>query len=188
MVEGTSDAALIAKSLDEPDWFSVIFDRYHAAIRRFVASRLGGAAADDVAAATFLAAFDQRGRYDQTRPEARAWLYGIATNLIARHRRTEIRGYRAAARARGRQDAENHDQRVAERVSAEALSPELARGLAGLSRGDRDALLLVVVAQLSYEETAFALGIPIGTVGSRVNRARRRLRSALNTREDLDHG
>ncbi|MBO2447345.1 RNA polymerase sigma factor [Actinomadura barringtoniae] len=186
-MEATSDAALIAKSLDEPDWFSVIFDRYHAAIHRFVASRLGDAA-DDVAAATFLAAFDQRGRYDQTRPEARAWLYGIATNLIARHRRAEVRGYRAAARARGRQDAENHDQRVAERVSAEALSPELARGLARLSRGDRDALLLVVVAQLSYEETAFALGIPIGTVGSRVNRARRQLRSALNTREDLDHG
>lgn len=177
------DASVIAHSRHEPEWFSMIFDRYFTAIHRYAAARLGAAAADDVAAETFLAAFDQRDRYDLTRPEARAWLYGIATNLIGRHRRGELRLYRALGRLAARDEAESHadavTDRVADRVTAEQLSPRLARGLASLPRGDRDALMLVACAGLSYAETAFALGIPIGTVGSRVNRARARLRKAL---------
>ncbi|HEX2313682.1 MAG TPA: RNA polymerase sigma factor, partial [Thermomonospora sp.] len=168
---GTSDATIIERSRDEPEWFSVIFDRYHPPIHRYAASRLGPGPADDVAAETFLAAFDQRHRYDTGRPDARAWLFGIATHLIGRHRRAEIRLYRALERAGSREEAaEPADRladRVAERVTAERLTPRLARGLARLSKGDRDALLLVACAQLSYEETALALGIPIGTVGSR---------------------
>lgn len=61
-----------------------------------------GHAADDIVAETFLLAFRQRGSYDQTRADARPWLYGIATNLIGRHRRAEIRLYRALARTGGR--------------------------------------------------------------------------------------
>lgn len=48
--------------------------------------RLGRDAAEDVVAETFLVAFDRRHRYDPARPDARPWLYGIATNLIRRHR------------------------------------------------------------------------------------------------------
>ncbi|TXK40285.1 RNA polymerase sigma factor [Nonomuraea sp. C10] len=173
------DASVIANSRHEPEWFSVIFDRYFTAIHRYAAARLGSGAADDVAAETFLAAFDQRDRYDLTRPEARAWLYGIATNLIGRHRRGELRLYRALSRSAARDDVEGHADRVTDRVTAEQLSPRLARGLQGLARGDRDALMLVACAGLSYAETASALDIPIGTVSSRVNRARAKLREAL---------
>ncbi|MEV0383156.1 RNA polymerase sigma factor [Nonomuraea sp. NPDC050643] len=177
------DASVIANSRDQPEWFSVIFDRYFTAIHRYAAARLGPGAADDVAAETFLAAFDQRDRYDLTRPEARAWLYGIATNLIGRHRRGELRLYRALSRSAARDDVEGrvegHADRVTDRVTAEQLSPRLARGLESLSRGDRDALMLVACADLSYAEVAFALNIPIGTVGSRVNRARAKLRRTL---------
>ncbi|MFI7705852.1 RNA polymerase sigma factor [Nonomuraea sp. NPDC049480] len=190
MTEGTTDASIIARSRHDPESFSVIFDRYYSAIHRYVAARLGAVAADDVAAETFLAAFDQRDRYDLTWPEARAWLYGIATNLIGRHRRGEIRLYRALSRSAAREDEASHADRVADRVSAERLSPELARGLAALAKGDRDALLLVACAQLSYAEVARALDIPIGTVGSRVNRARRKLRKTLDVaaEEALNHG
>jgi RNA polymerase sigma factor (sigma-70 family) len=190
MTERATDASIIARSCHEPETFSVIFDRYYGAIHRYAAARLGPAAADDVAAETFLAAFDQRDRYDQAWPEARAWLYGIATNLIGRHRRGEIRLYRAMARSGEREEEPGHADRVAERVSAERLSPELARGLAALATGDRDALLLAVCAQLSYAEVAHALGIPAGTVGSRVNRARRKLRTALGptAEEATNHG
>ncbi|MGI5493576.1 RNA polymerase sigma factor [Microtetraspora malaysiensis] len=168
----------------------MIFDRYYAAIHRYVAARLGTAVADDVAAETFLAAFDQRDRYDLARPEARAWLYGIATNLIGRHRRGEIRLYRAISRSAPREELADHADRVAGRVAAERLSPELARGLAALAKGDRDALLLVACAQLSYAEVAHALDIPAGTVGSRVNRARRKLRTTLGptAEEIMSHG
>ncbi|WP_327102128.1 RNA polymerase sigma factor [Nonomuraea glycinis] len=175
----TDDASVIANSRHDPEWFSVIFDRYFTAIHRYAAARLGPAAADDVAADTFLAGFDQRGRYDLTRPEAKAWLYGIATNLISRHRRDELRLYRALSRSATRDDVESHADRVTDRVTAEQLSPRLARALKRLSQGDRDALMLVACADLSYAETAFALGIPIGTVSSRLNRARAKLRKSL---------
>jgi RNA polymerase sigma factor (sigma-70 family) len=190
MAEETTDASIIARSIREPDYFSVIFDRYYAAIHRYVAARLGTATADDVAAETFLAAFDQRDRYDLARPEARAWLYGIATNLIGRHRRDEIRLYRALSRSATPQEVDDHADQVAGRVAAERLSPELARRLGALAKGDRDALLLVVCAQLSYAEVARALNIPAGTVGSRVNRARRKLRTTLGLKaeEIMNHG
>ncbi|MFC7587210.1 RNA polymerase sigma factor [Nonomuraea antimicrobica] len=128
------DASVIANSCRDPEWFSVIFDRYFTAIHRYAAARLGPAAADDVAAETFLAGFDQRGRYDLTRPEAKAWLYGIATNLIGRHRRNELRLYRALSRSAARDDVESHADRVTDRVTAEQLSPRLALGLKACPR------------------------------------------------------
>lgn len=123
----TDDASVIANSRHDSEWFSVIFDRYFAAIHRYAAARLGPTAADDVAAETFLAGFDQRDRYDLTRPEAKAWLYGITTNLISRHRRDELRLYRALSRSAARDDIESHADRVTDRVTAEQLSPRLAR-------------------------------------------------------------
>ena len=75
---------------------------------------------------------------------------------------------------------EGHAGQVTDRVTAEQLSPRLARGLESLSRGDRDALMLLACADLSYAEVAFALGIPIGTVSSRVHRARTKLRKTLD--------
>ncbi|MGI5163226.1 RNA polymerase sigma factor [Spirillospora sp. CA-253888] len=190
MAEEATDASIIQRARHEPELFSVIFDRYFAAIHRYAAARVGPSAADDVAAETFLIAFDQRDRYDPAWPGARAWLYGIATNLIGRHRRGEIRLYRALSRSAVREETGDHDDRVAEQVSAERVSPELARGLARLSKGDRDALMLVVCAQFSYAEVAHALDIPVGTVGSRISRARRKLRKTLGpeAREAMNHG
>jgi RNA polymerase sigma factor (sigma-70 family) len=59
------------------------------------------------------------------------------------------------------------------------VGPALAAALAALEAGDRDVLLLVALADLGNREVAQALGIPYGTVGSRLNRARKRLREAL---------
>ncbi|GAA3931256.1 RNA polymerase sigma factor [Actinomadura viridis] len=171
-----SDAAVIVASRDDPERFSEIFDRYFVEIHRYVASRLGAASADDAAAETFLTAFTLRHKYDAGRPQARAWLYGIATNLVRRHRRTETRAYRTIGRATAETD---HADRVAEMVSAQRMQPRLARVLAGLGAGDRDVLLLIAYGDLSYEEVAQILGIRTGTVGSRLNRARRTLRKAL---------
>ncbi|MBE1534675.1 RNA polymerase sigma factor [Actinomadura algeriensis] len=187
---GTTDASIIVRSRDEPEQFAQIFDRYYSAIHRYAAARLGPSVADDVAAETFLAAFDRRDRYDTDWPEARAWLYGIATNLISRHRRSEVRYYRALARTPAPDGPADHADRVADRVSAQTLGPDLARGLAALSKGDRDALLLVACAQLSYAQAASALGVKVGTVGSRVNRARRKLRNVLAPmgEEATNHG
>ncbi|WP_243716231.1 RNA polymerase sigma factor [Actinomadura darangshiensis] len=180
-----SDASVIAESREDPERFSTIFDRYFAEIHRYVASRLGDGPADDVAAETFLTAFTLRHRYDAGRPQARAWLYGIATNLVRRHRRTEQRAYRMLRRASAETDecgaGAGHADRVADMVSAQRMQPRLAAALAELPARDRDVLLLVAYGELGYEEVAQALGIRAGTVGSRLNRARRRLRHSLST-------
>jgi RNA polymerase sigma-70 factor (ECF subfamily) len=174
-----TDAAIIERSWHEPERFAEVFDSYYAEIHGFATRRLGRSLADDVAAETFLIAFHRRGRFDVTRPDARPWLYGIASNLISRHRRTEVRQYRAMARAGLAQVADGHAERVAGRIDAEALRGRLAAALAEVADRDRDVLLLVAWAQLSCEEAARALGIPAGTARSRLHRARRKTRAAL---------
>lgn len=183
---GRDDSTAISRSRHEPERFGVIFDRHFAEIHRYVARRLGPDAADDVAAETFLTAFRQRDRYDPARGDARAWLYGIATNLTGRHRRDELRRYRALGRIGPGRAADSHEDRVAARVSAEGVQGRLAGALAGLSPGDRDVLLLVALAGLSYHEVAAALGIAYGTVCSRLNRARRQVRQALGGTDPID--
>jgi RNA polymerase sigma-70 factor (ECF subfamily) len=178
------DAAALLASRADPDVFAVLFDRYFAEMRHYAASRLGGELGDDVAAETFLVAFRTRGRFRTDDVSGggnvRAWLYRIATNLIHRQRRDEQRRYRALARAGAVADrgVAGDDAAVA-RVAAGVLQPALARALAALPARDRDVLLLTAVAQLDYAEVSAVLGVPPGTVGSRLTRARRAIREAF---------
>ncbi|GAA4955432.1 RNA polymerase sigma-70 factor (ECF subfamily) [Nonomuraea thailandensis] len=166
-------------TLDDADAFSAVFDAYFGEIHAYVAQRLGPDHAEDIVAETFLTAFRKRDRYDPSRAGVRAWLYGIATNLIGKHRRLEARTLRALGRCGPETDAPGHEESVAVRVSAQSLRPELAAALAELDRRDRDVLLLVALAGLGHDEIATALGIPYGTVGSRLSRARKKLRGRL---------
>jgi RNA polymerase sigma-70 factor (ECF subfamily) len=173
------DATVIQLSRQEPEQFTELFRRHAPHIQRYVLRRLGPDGADDIVAETFLLAFRQRDCYDPAREDARPWLYGIATNLIGRHRRAEIRLYRALARTGADPVTEPFTDRVDDRVSASIASRRLATALARLSAELRDTLLLVAWADLSYTEVAAALGVPPGTVKSRLNRARSKLRRAL---------
>lgn len=173
------DADVIRRSRHDPEHFAVLFSKYAPEIQRYVTRRIGAAEAEDVVAETFLAAFGQRESYDLARPDARPWLYGIATNLTGRHRRTEIRMYRALARTGRDPVTEPFTDRVDAAASAAQAGTRLAAALAKLPAAYRDALLLVVWGDLSYEQAAAALGVPVGTVRSRVHRARSRLRRAL---------
>lgn len=183
-----TDAVVIERSWHEPESFAELYDRHAAPIHRYVSRRLGDAMADDLVADTFLTAFRARRRYDLRRPDARPWLYGIAANMIGKHRRAEVRRLRALARTAEATPADpgagwaavpaGADE-IASRVDAVAARRDLLGALAGLSVPDRDVLLLIAWASLTYEETAAALGIPLGTVRSRLNRARRKVREAL---------
>ncbi|WUH99073.1 RNA polymerase sigma factor [Spirillospora sp. NBC_00431] len=174
-----TDASVIAASGDDPERFAVLFRRHAPSIMRYVARRLGRDAAEDIVAETFLVAFRQRSRYDQGRPDARPWLYGIATNLIGRHRRAEVRALRALARGGVDPVTAPFTDAVEDRVNADARSRLLADAIAGLPSAQREVLLLVTWAEFSYDQAAEALGVPAGTVRSRMNRARRKLRGAL---------
>ncbi|MFI9838302.1 RNA polymerase sigma factor [Nonomuraea sp. NPDC051941] len=173
------DAACIERSRRDPEVFAEVFRRHAADITRYVTRRLGEDAADDVVAETFLAAFRQRDGYDLSRPSARPWLYGIATNLMRRHVRTEVRQLRVVERTGADPVTASFADRSDERLSAEASGRRLAGALAALPKGHRDALLLVAWGGLSYAEAAEALGVRLGTVQSRINRARGRLRAEL---------
>jgi RNA polymerase sigma-70 factor, ECF subfamily len=173
------DAAIFEQSLHRPERFAAIFDRHAAHIHRYLAHLLGRQAADDLVAETFLVAFGNRAGYDLNRSNARPWLYGIATNLARRQQREDGREYRLRAAIAPEPDLEGHADRVAAQVTAAAMHRRLAAALAELSAGDQDVLLLIAWEGLTYDEVAEALDIPVGTVRSRLHRARRQVRAAL---------
>jgi RNA polymerase sigma-70 factor (ECF subfamily) len=176
-----SDTELMVRSIDEPEFFATVFDRHAPAVHRYLGRRVGELS-DDLLSETFLIAFRRRAAYRPERVEVRPWLIGIATNLVHGHVRAERRRYRALARAAAEPVPSGVDPAdSAGRLDAQALRGPLAGALAGLKAPDRDALLLLAWGQLSYEEIAAVLDIPVGTVRSRLHRARRLTRAALGT-------
>ncbi|HEY2674051.1 MAG TPA: RNA polymerase sigma factor [Rugosimonospora sp.] len=177
-----TDAQVLA---GRPDEFGVVFDRYSRVLYGYCARRVGPDLAEDVVAETLLTAFEQRHRFDQTAQTARPWLFGIATNLLRNHRRAEVRGWRALARTGAdpldgvRRVTDGIADRVDQRVDAAQAVQAIAGALAAMPRGHRDVLLMYAWSGLDYAELAAALGLPIGTVRSRLHRARARLRQAL---------
>jgi RNA polymerase sigma-70 factor (ECF subfamily) len=155
-----------------------LYDEHARDLHRYLARRLTPTAADDVVAETFLVAWEQRARYDPARGAPRAWLFGIATNLLRRHARTEAATLRALARSAGRADQAEHTD-IAARVDATRAGPALAAGLAALRREERDVLLLVAWAGLRPAEIAAALNVDDRTVRTRLHRARTKLRTRL---------
>lgn len=171
------DGEAITASLADPRAFAVIFERHFGAIHGYLRRRLDRQLADELASQTFLVAFDRRERFDSRRDDSRPWLFGIATNLARNHRRREVRELRAMAELSP--DASNGIDGVEARIDAERMRGLLARALADLPTEEADVLLLLVWAELDQPEIADALAIPLGTVKSRLSRARQRLQAAL---------
>lgn len=162
-------------------------ERLHELYRRnvdavfgYVARRVGRDLAADLTAETFRIAVEQVDRFDPRRGVERAWLFGIATNLLRRHWRTEARRLRALSR-QGAQRAVPGDplMRVDERLDAESATALVIAAAAKLAPEDRDLLVLVAWEGWRYRDVAEALDIPIGTVRSRLNRIRGELRAEL---------
>ncbi len=178
-LRGSSDADIIADSVDDPSGFAVIFDRHYDAIWGYLDRRVGRGLADELTADTFVRAFATRGRYDLAYRAARPWLYGIATNLVRRHARAEERRRRAYSRAAEPDQTGGGLDGAEARADAAALGPAVAAALARLQAPDRDSLLLLALTDLDYGGIAIATGVPVGTVRSRLHRARRHLRVEL---------
>jgi RNA polymerase sigma-70 factor (ECF subfamily) len=172
------DSDAISASAATPADFAAIFDRHFDVVHAYLQRRVGRDLADELAAETFLIAFDKRARYDVSRPDARPWLFGIATNLLHRHRRHELRQLRAYARSATDPILDAFDG-VEARVDASSVRRELVDALTRVPAEELDALLLFAWADFSYAEIAEALEIPIGTVRSRLSRARTRMRTEL---------
>jgi RNA polymerase sigma factor (sigma-70 family) len=175
--DGSSDSAAIAGSLERPESFAEIFDRHYLAVHRYLARRVPSMQADDLASMTFVVAFERRRSFRPSSTSARPWLLGIATNLLhERHRRE--RGERGALALLSGEPAKGGDGLLADAHDG-TYTEQLAEALATLEAAQRDVLLLHAWEELSYEEIAEALEVPIGTVRSRLARARTHLRSRL---------
>jgi len=166
----SSDADCLARSLPEPKAFELIFDRHFAAIHRYLHRRAGRDLADELAAETFALAFSRRGSC-RASGSVLPWLYGIATNLLHRQRRAERRQLHAYSRSGVDRWVAYEDETDA-RVDGSALDARLAGALAAMRPRERDALLLYALGDLSYEEVALSLDVPVGTVRTWLHRAR----------------
>jgi RNA polymerase sigma-70 factor (ECF subfamily) len=165
-----SDVDCLARSLSEPKAFEPIFDRHFRAVHTYLHRRAGRDLADELAAETFAVAFERRPSCRAT-GSALPWLYGIATNLLRRSWRTERRQLRAYGRG-GVDRWAAYEEEAAARVDSSSVDARLACALAAMRPRERDALLLYALADLSYEEIAAALDVPIGTVRTWLHRAR----------------
>lgn len=175
----SSDADCLARSLNEPRAFEVLYERHFGAVHRYLHRRAGRDIADELAAETFALAFERRASC-RASDSVLPWLYGIATNLLRRRRRVELRQLHAYARS-GVNDWVAYEDDTAALADHSAHGAELARALAAMQPRERDALCLYALAELNYAEIASALEVPIGTVGTWLHRARQTARRELST-------
>ncbi|MEH1167078.1 RNA polymerase sigma factor [Micromonospora sp. CPCC 205539] len=166
----------------DPGAFAELFDQ-HARLVYNHAFRLTAdwATAEDVMAATYLQAWRSRARVSDEGGSLRPWLLGIATNEARNHTRSNRRYRRAAAALRAADfTVPDHADEVAGRLDDGDRVTAAIDALAGLRRPEREVLTLCLWEGLDYESAAQALGIPIGTVRSRLSRARTRLRKLVD--------
>lgn len=187
----SSDSDIIRRSRENPATFSELYDRHAATVHRYAARRVGATTADDIMSETFLVAFERRADFELDRVDARPWLYGIATTLLRRHVRLEIRAWKGVVAAGAA--AVDHDaiEAMGSRIDAEVAIREMGSAIRRMHARDRETLLLYAWGDLDYEGVAQALDIPIGTVRSRLNRARRTLRAIAgrpSPTEEVEHG
>ncbi|BCW50112.1 RNA polymerase sigma factor [Arthrobacter sp. StoSoilB13] len=188
----STDSDIIRRSRDSPAVFGELYDRHASAIYRYAARRAGEFAADDVTSETFLVAWERLESYDTSRDDARPWLFGIATNLLRQHHRAEASVLRTAAKTASREAIADDSDRIAAEVDAKVATGRIAVALRDMAAIDRETLLLYAWADLTYEGIAQAMGVPLGTVRSRLNRARQTLRTQFSlerpTETENHHG
>ena len=175
------DAELIRAARDNPELFGTIFDRHFATVYRFCGRRVGRDLAEDLAGDTFRRAFEARHSFDLNQSNALPWLFRIALNLVRdaiRAKAAEDRAY-ARLQALERTGSPNQESQAAETAEARADLARLARLLVAESQEDVETLFLHVWDGLSYVEVATAMGLPVGTVRSRLSRLRDRLETAM---------
>ncbi|MFC9428367.1 RNA polymerase sigma factor [Streptomyces sp. NPDC056987] len=156
--------------------FGELFDAYARSVYNH-AFRLTGnwAQAQDVVSLTFLDAWRLRGRVNEEGGSLRPWLLGIATNVTRNTRRAARRHAAAVARLPRDEVERDFADEIAGRLDDSAQLALVRTALSRLRRADREVLALCVWAGLDYAAAAEALGVPVGTVRSRLSRARTKL-------------
>jgi RNA polymerase sigma-70 factor (ECF subfamily) len=156
------------------------FELHFDAIFRYAYRRAGASVAEEIASETFARAVARAGTFNPTIGSYRQWLFGITANVIREYERARIREIRLPPADSG-VDSSSIDQMIDRLGDTARVDVALAR----LRPTAREILLLVAGSELTYEETAHVLGIPVGTVRSRLSAARDQLVKEL-ARVDSD--
>ena len=172
--------------------FGIVFDRYAQLIARFcwrrVSEPAAGVDAEDLMSLVFLEAWAARDRILLVDESLRPWLFGVATNVVRNQRRTWRRHRAAMARLPHERAAADGADDVVRRVDAAGEARAVLRSLDRLSRREREVIELCVIEGLGASAVAAALGIPEGTVKSRLARARSRLHDLGRSGDLTDPG
>jgi RNA polymerase sigma factor (sigma-70 family) len=172
-----SDADLWARSrVGDREAFGVLFDRHAQVIYNYCFRRIGNwATAEDALSVVFLEAWRRR---DKELPPDKVlpWLFGIATNVVLNRRRSERRYLAVLARMPRVADEPDFVQDSEQQLDDQAQAKRALTLVGRLPQREQDVFFLCAVMELSYEDAALALDVPIGTVRSRLSRARTRLR------------
>ncbi|MUN40320.1 MULTISPECIES: RNA polymerase sigma factor [Actinomadura] len=173
-----TDAEMWRRAVEgEAEAFGVLFDRHSRAVYNHCFRRAGDwSAAEELTSVVFLEAWRRRAEVRLDGDSALPWLLGVAANVARNRDRARRRHRDALARLPERPDASDHADDVAERLDAERAMARLLRLVRRLSPDDQDVLALCAADGLSYAQAAVALGVPVGTVRSRLSRAKSRLR------------
>ena len=176
-----TDAELWALSTStNPDAFGLIFDRHVSAVHRYCARRTGSLdAADDLVSIVFLEAWRRRAAVVLESDTALPWLLGIARMTLRRRARTAVRHRRAIERLPHALFSPNHADDVIDILDGRARAADVMVAFRRLGPIDQDVIALCLWQGLDYASAAVALGVPIGTVRSRLSRARGRLVTLL---------
>ncbi|WP_406279101.1 RNA polymerase sigma factor [Embleya sp. NBC_00896] len=167
----------------DPALLEAFYRRHIDAVGLFVARRVGDPhSAADLTAEVFLAAMGSAAGYRGGPGGERAWLYGVARNVVASERRRSARAADASRRIAGRRLLDADDiERLEERIDAEAAARRTYQAVERLSEADRAVFELVGVDGLEVAEAAAALGIRPVSARVRLHRARRRLAKELGS-------
>ncbi|MFI6514363.1 RNA polymerase sigma factor [Spirillospora sp. NPDC050679] len=173
-----TDAALWRRARDGDEHaFGELFDRHARAVYGFCFRRTADwTAAEDLTSVVFLETWRRRGQVRLESDSLLPWLYGVATNVLHNHRRSLRRHRAALARLPAPPPVPDGADDTAARLDAEHRMREVLASIAELPRRDREILTLSVWEGLGYAEIATALGVPVGTVRSRLSRVRAKLR------------
>ncbi|MFD1539775.1 RNA polymerase sigma factor [Nonomuraea guangzhouensis] len=177
-LESPSDTELWSRARDGDERaFGELFDRHSRTVYNYCFRRTADwSVAEDLTSVVFMETWRRRGQVRLSMDSLLPWLYGVATNVLHNHRRSLRRHRAALERVRALPAAPNDAAAAAARLEAEREMWAVLDSLKKLSRRDQEILALCVWEGLGYAEAAAALGIPVGTVRSRLARARQRLR------------
>lgn len=173
-----TDAELWRRACDGDERaFGTLFDRHARTVYNYCFRRTASwSEAEDLTSVVFLETWRRRAHVAMPSESLLPWLYGVATNALQNHRRSLRRHREALSRLPAPEPQRDGAEEAAERLDAERRMRQVMASIGRLSRRDREVLVLCVWEGLGYAEAAEALGVPVGTVRSRLARARSRLR------------